>query len=355
MTNAKLAARLSIAALTAAGVGILLAAAPSLGKGKATKEDTTMPDKVARLKQLTPMQLQVTQQCGTEPPFQNEYWDNHRAGMYVDVVSGEPLFLSKDKFDSGTGWPSFTRPLDPANVVSKSDDSIGMSRVEVRSKLGDSHLGHVFDDGPGPTRQRYCINSASLRFVPVETMAAEGYGQYLPLLGVAPANVADKAAGKAVATLSGGCFWGVQELIRKLPGVLETSVGYTGGTTDKPVYDQVHTGRTGHTEAVEIVFDPKVVTYESILRYFFRLHDPTSLNRQGNDLGTQYRSAIFFHDEEQRRVAERVKAEVDKSGKWPAKVVTQIVSAGAFYPAESEHQDYLQRHPDGYTCHYLRD
>jgi peptide methionine sulfoxide reductase msrA/msrB len=301
------------------------------------------------------MQLQVTQQCGTEPPFQNEYWDNHRAGMYVDVVSGEPLFLSKDKFDSGTGWPSFTRPIDPANVVSKSDDSIGMSRVEVRSKLGDSHLGHVFDDGPGPTRQRYCINSASLRFVPVETMAAEGYGQYLPLLGVAPAKAADKAASKSVATLSGGCFWGVQELIRKLPGVLETSVGYTGGTTDQPVYDQVHTGRTGHTEAVEIVFDPKVVTYESILRHFFRLHDPTTLNRQGNDVGTQYRSAIFFHDEEQRRVAERVKAEVDKSGKWPAKVVTQIVPAGAFYPAEGYHQDYLQKHPDGYTCHYLRD
>ena len=124
MSNAKLAARFSIATLAAAGVGILLAAAPSLGKGKPAKEDTTMPDKATRLKQLTPMQLQVTQQCGTEPPFQNEYWDNHRAGMYVDVVSGEPLFLSKDKFDSGTGWPSFTRPIDPANVVSKSDDSI---------------------------------------------------------------------------------------------------------------------------------------------------------------------------------------------------------------------------------------
>ena len=355
MSNAKLAARFSIATLAAAGVGILLAAAPSLGKGKPAKEDTTMPDKATRLKQLTPMQLQVTQQCGTEPPFQNEYWDNHRDGIYVDVVSGEPLFLSKDKFESGTGWPSFTRPIDPANVVSKSDYSIGMSRVEVRSKLGDSHLGHVFDDGPGPTRQRYCINSASLRFVPVETMAAEGYGQYLPLLGVAPAKAADKAASKSVATLSGGCFWGVQELIRKLPGVLETSVGYTGGTTDQPVYDQVHTGRTGHTEAVEIVFDPKVVTYESILRHFFRLHDPTTLNRQGNAVGTQYRSAIFFHDEEQRRVAERVKAEVDKSGKWPAKVVTQIVPAGAFYPAEGYHQDYLQKHPDGYTCHYLRD
>jgi methionine-S-sulfoxide reductase len=161
--------------------------------------------------------------------------------------------------------------------------------------------------------------------------------------------------GRAMATLSGGCFWGVQELIRKLPGVLQTVVGYTGGNTENPVYEQVHTGRTGHAEAVQIVYDPKLISYESILRYFFRLHDPTTPNRQGNDIGTQYRSAIFYHTDEQRRVAERVKAEVDRSGKWPAKIATQIIPASAFYPAEAYHQDFLQKHPDGYTCHYLRD
>jgi peptide methionine sulfoxide reductase msrA/msrB len=135
-------------------------------------------EKKDRLRRLTPIQVQVTQMCGTEPPFANLYWNNHQAGIYVDVVSGEPLFSSGDKFDSGTGWPSFTRPIDPGNIVEKSDRALGMRRTEVRSRTADSHLGHVFDDGPGPSGLRYCINSASLRFVPVEKLEQEGYGRY---------------------------------------------------------------------------------------------------------------------------------------------------------------------------------
>ena len=160
---------------------------------------------------------------------------------------------------------------------------------------------------------------------------------------------------RAVATLAGGCFWGVEELIRKLDGVIDTTVGYTGGDLDDPTYDDVKTGRTGHAESLQIEFDPSTISYEEILRYFFRLHDPTTPNQQGNDRGTQYRSAIFFHDDQQREIAERVRREVDQSGKWERPVVTEIVPASTFWKAETEHQDYLQRYPWGYNCHYLRE
>jgi methionine-S-sulfoxide reductase len=158
-----------------------------------------------------------------------------------------------------------------------------------------------------------------------------------------------------IATLAGGCFWGVEELFRELPGVVETTVGYTGGSVASPTYEKVKRGDTGHAEAIQIVFDPGRISYEAILRYFFRLHDPTTKNRQGNDVGSQYRSAIFTHDDEQRRVAEAVRSEVDRSGKWKRPVVTEIVASKPFYPAEEYHQKYLRKNPGGYTCHYLRD
>lgn len=161
--------------------------------------------------------------------------------------------------------------------------------------------------------------------------------------------------GTEIATLAGGCFWGVEELIRKQAGVLDTEVGYTGGVVPNPTYELVKKGDTGHAESLRVVFDPKKISYENLLLFFFRLHDPTTVNRQGNDRGSQYRSAIFYHSDEQKKTAEAVKARVEKSGKWKQPIVTEIVPAKEFYPAEDYHQDYLQANPNGYTCHYVRD
>ena len=169
-----------------------------------------------------------------------------------------------------------------------------------------------------------------------------------------PSNV--PSSGRETAVLAGGCFWGMEDILRKVPGVLETEVGYAGGATQSPNYESVKTGETGHAESIRVVFDPKKLSYEELLeKWFFRMHDPTTKNRQGNDVGTQYRSAIFVASPEQRRVAEAVKARVDASGKWKSPVVTEIVEAGPFTAAEGYHQDYLAKNPGGYTCHWIRE
>jgi len=364
---AGLAPALLLAACGLAGAENVAAGQPTPETRGDAMSDFEKPAKEDLRERLTPLQYRVTQEEGTEPAFRNEYWDNHEAGIYVDVVSGEPLFSSLDKYDSGSGWPSFTQPLEPENLTARSDTKLWMERTEIRSKTAGSHLGHVFDDGPGPTGKRFCMNSAAMRFIPVDRLEDEGYGRYLSLFASTggggggateaskDADAATAPAGPETALLAGGCFWGVEELLRELPGVISTEVGYTGGITSDPVYEDVHAGSTGHAEAVKVVFDPAQTSYEDLLLFFFKMHDPTTLNRQGNDVGTSYRSAIFWTTEAQRETAEKIKARVDASGAWKRPVVTEITKASEFYSAEEYHQDYLQKHPNGYTCHFVRD
>lgn len=358
MNSVKIAGIVATVLLTA-GVVALVRTAPAAGEAPvATNQPTNMnefkkPETAELKKKLSSEQFAVTQQCGTEPPFRNAYWDNHKPGIYVDVVSGEPLFSSLDKFDSGTGWPSFTKPINGVEIPEKKDSSFGSIRTEVRSKVADSHLGHLFDDGPSDQGgMRYCINSASLKFVPVEEMAQAGYGKYLDPF-IAAGLI--KAPQTETAILAGGCFWGVEEILRKVPGVKKTTVGYSGGKVADPTYQEVCTGGTGHAEAIEIIFDPTKLSYEELLGYFFRMHDPTTLNRQHNDVGTQYRSAIFYTSEAQKQTAESVKAKLEAAKKFNRPITTEITQASKFYPAEDYHQNYLVKNPGGYNCHVLRD
>ncbi|USN99973.1 MAG: bifunctional methionine sulfoxide reductase B/A protein [Phycisphaeraceae bacterium] len=290
-------------------------------------------DEVDRLaSKLTDEQRRVMLDQGTEPAFCGDLVDNKKEGVYICRLCGLPLFSSDAKFHSGTGWPSFFKPFDSDHIREIADHSHGMTRTEIRCARCGGHLGHVFQDGPKPTGLRYCLNSASLEFIEK--------GETWP--------ERSRPVAAETAYFAGGCFWGLEDHFQHVPGVIDAISGYQGGHTENPTYKQVCTDRTGHAETVQVVFDPARVSYRDLLIKFFEFHNPTTINRQGPDVGTQYRSAIFPANDEQKKEAEAVVAEQNKEGRWAGRVVTKIEPFSTFYRAEDYHQDYDARH--GRTC-----
>lgn len=274
-------------------------------------------------KLLTPEQFQIARLKGTERAGTGEFCERHEPGLYGCICCGTPLFDSRKKFESGSGWPSFTQPVKENAIKYEKDTSFGMTRVEVMCNVCDAHQGHVFPDGPEPSGLRYCINSASMQLLEDDNT-------------------------ESTAVIGGGCFWCTEAVFQRVKGVKHVASGYSGGQIKNPTYREITTGMTGHAEVIKITYDPQELNYADLLRIFFSTHDPTTLNRQGYDTGTQYRSVIFFRDEKEQRIAQEVIEEMKDYFDDP--IVTELSELTAFYEAEDYHQDYYNQHTSQPYC-----
>ncbi|MFK7883418.1 MAG: bifunctional methionine sulfoxide reductase B/A protein [Phycisphaerales bacterium] len=280
---------------------------------------------------LTEEQYRILRTDGTEAAFCGTLLDNKQQGVYACAGCGLPLFSSDAKFTSGTGWPSFFQPIAEGNVAEKSDISFGMVRTEIECARCDGHLGHVFPDGPKPTGMRHCLNSESLVFTEKSELASIGEVSRV--------------------VIAGGCFWCVEAVFEQLKGVMDVESGYAGGDASQADYQKVISGMTGHAEAVRITYDPEAISYEELLQVHFATHDPTTLNRQGADVGTQYRSAIFYKDDQEKALAEAIIEDLTDQDVFKGrKIVTSLEQNTGFHVAEAYHQDYVCNNPgNGYV------
>ncbi|OXA69043.1 protein-methionine-S-oxide reductase [Flavobacterium aquatile LMG 4008 = ATCC 11947] len=278
---------------------------------------------------LSPDLYAVAREADTERAFTGTMWKSETKGTYYCATCGNKLFKSDQKFVSSCGWPSFFEQTSKESITFKDDNSYGMRRIEANCGRCDSHLGHLFDDGPEPTGKRYCMNAISLDFVPDGVVSTSGDFETV--------------------VIGGGCFWCVEAVYQNLDGVKSVYSGYAGGTVENPSYEEVSTGRTGAAEVVEITYDKTKTNLDEIFKVFFTVHDPTTLNRQGADVGTQYRSVIFYKNENEKKVAQDLIKDLNNEV-FSNKIVTTLEPLKKFYKAEEYHQGYYENNKNKPYC-----